>query len=111
MGAAWCKSEEECIDRAYDPTKCYRGSSNVSCFNANGDKEPGVDFNQTMDFRDVPAINGARWGGGLLISDPTTNPLTHDWSVPQNYLGVITTQLLNPCFPVFHPVQLSRPVL
>eukprot|EP00035_Acanthoeca_spectabilis_P012237 m.217978 g.217978 ORF g.217978 m.217978 type:complete len:430 (-) comp15566_c0_seq1:2100-3389(-) len=80
MGGAWCKSEEECIDRAYDPTKCYRGSSNVSCFNANGDKEPGVDFNQTMDFRDVPAINGARWGGGLLISDPTTNPLTHDWN-------------------------------
>ena len=79
MGGGWCESMESCTARAYDATNCYRGSSNVSCFNANGDND-GKPFNETMDWRDIPCINGARWGGGLLMADATTNPLTHDWN-------------------------------
>mmetsp|Transcript_148035 Transcript_148035/g.260947 ORF Transcript_148035/g.260947 Transcript_148035/m.260947 type:complete len:427 (-) Transcript_148035:60-1340(-) len=80
MGGGWCRSEPECIQRAYDPKQCYRGSSSLDCFNANDDLEPGKTFNETMDFRNVPCINGARWGGGLLMNTPETNPLTHDWN-------------------------------
>eukprot|EP00040_Diaphanoeca_grandis_P012681 m.64278 g.64278 ORF g.64278 m.64278 type:complete len:464 (+) comp23408_c0_seq1:1-1392(+) len=80
MGGGWCESMESCTSRAYDPKNCYRGSSNLSCFNNNGDREPGFDFNETMDFRNVPCINGARWGGGLLMGTADTNPLTYDWN-------------------------------
>ena len=79
MGGGWCTSMDDCTRRAYAPGNCYRGSSNVSCFNSNGDYD-GHDFNETMDFAHIPCINGARWGGGLLNNDPATNPLTHDWN-------------------------------
>jgi hypothetical protein len=79
MGGGWCASMDDCTRRAYAPGNCYRGSSNVSCFNSNGDYD-GHDFNETMDFAHIPCINGARWGGGLLNNDPETNPLTHDWN-------------------------------
>jgi hypothetical protein len=80
MGGGWCQSEAACTSRAYKPGDCYRGSSNESCFNSNSDAVPGVKFNQTMDFLDIPCINGARWGGGLLMNDPATNPLSWDWN-------------------------------
>jgi hypothetical protein len=79
MGGGWCGSMESCTSRAYEPKNCYRGSSNVSCFNTNGDND-GHAFAEQMDFRDIPCINGARWGGGLLMNDPSVNPLTHDWN-------------------------------
>jgi hypothetical protein len=80
MGGGWCTSMASCTARAYSPSQCYRGSSNVSCFNNNTGCSTGHAFNETMDFRDIPCINGARWGGGLLMNDPATNPLTHDWN-------------------------------
>jgi len=80
MGGGWCTSTEECTRRAYDPKECYHGSSSIECFNDNSELEPGKRFNETMDFRDIPCINGARWGGGLLMNSPETNPLTHDWN-------------------------------
>lgn len=79
MGGGWCLSEAACTTRAYDPKQCYRGSSNESCFNSNGDNT-GAKFNQTMDYLDIPCINGARWGGGLINNDPVTNPLSWDWN-------------------------------
>ena len=63
MGGGWCESMESCTARGYSPDDCYRGSSNVSCFDSNGDNV-GKPFNETMDWRDIPCINGARWGGG-----------------------------------------------
>jgi hypothetical protein len=79
MGGGWCESMESCTARAYSVSGCYRGSSNITCFNANGDFD-GRKFSEEMDFRDIPCINGARWGGGLLMNDPAINPLTHDWN-------------------------------
>ena len=35
MGGGWCTSMASCTARAYSPSQCYRGSSNVSCFNNN----------------------------------------------------------------------------
>jgi hypothetical protein len=80
MGGGECIGLDDCADRAYTPDQCYRGSSNVSCFNANSDREPGKPFNETMDFAHIPCINGARWGGGLLLNEPAVNPLTWDWN-------------------------------
>ena len=80
MGGGACVGMEACTSRAYDPSQCYRGSSSVACFNNNSDREPGKPFEEEMDFLDVPCINGARWGGGLLMQSPISNPLTHDWN-------------------------------
>ena len=80
MGGGACIGMEECTQRAYDPAQCYRGSSSVTCFNNNSDTQPGKPFKEEMDFLDVPCINGARWGGGLLVQSPVSNPLTHDWN-------------------------------
>jgi len=80
MGGGACIGMEACTQRAYDPSQCYRGSSSVACFNNNSDREPGKPFKEEMDFLDVPCINGARWGGGLLVQSPVSNPLTHDWN-------------------------------
>lgn len=81
MGGGWCESIDSCAARAY-ATNCYIGSSNSSCFppTAPGDGPPGVAFNQTMDLINIPSALGARWSGGLMSNDPTTNPLTHDWT-------------------------------
>eukprot|EP00039_Didymoeca_costata_P003733 m.69371 g.69371 ORF g.69371 m.69371 type:complete len:423 (-) comp12050_c0_seq3:78-1346(-) len=80
MGGGWCESLDSCTQRAYDLDHCYIGSSSMACYNHSQNQEPGVQFNTTMDFRNIPAINGARWGGGLLMNTPDTNPLTHDWN-------------------------------
>ena len=80
MGGGECVGMEDCAARAYDPSQCYRGSSSVACFNNNSDREPGKFFKEEMDFLDVPCINGARWGGGLLVQSPASNPLAHDWN-------------------------------
>ena len=37
-------------------------------------------YKPVMDFFDLPAVNGARWGGGLLNNSAGTNPLSHDWN-------------------------------
>ena len=61
---------------------CYIGSSNESCFATAGARTPGTTpaFAQQMDFRDIPSCNGARWCGGLMMNNPATNPLSHDWN-------------------------------
>jgi hypothetical protein len=79
MGGGDCDSLTSCAARAYDPSDCYRGSSNVSCFNGNSDND-GKSFAEEMDFLNIPCVNGARWGGGLILNDPVRNPLTHDWN-------------------------------
>jgi sialidase-1 len=83
MGGAWCTSMDSCLGRAYSKGMCYFGSSSLDCFN-NGqpalDCSTGKNFSAQMDWRDVPCIDGARWGGGLLMGEPATNPLAHDWN-------------------------------
>jgi len=78
MGGAWCQSIEACADRAYNPTNCFLGSSNASCFNADGERCENK--TSAMQFSCLPACNGARWCGGLLTNSSTTNPLTSDWN-------------------------------
>jgi hypothetical protein len=75
MGGGWCGSLKACAGS-------YFGSSNESCFNSNTglDCYVGKNFSEQMDFRDIPCIDGARWGGGLLMGEPKTNPLAHDWN-------------------------------
>ena len=78
QGGGWCESQESCTNRAFDPKSCMLGSSREECFNANGcNVRP---FAPVMDFLDLPAVNGARWGGGLLNNSEGTNPLAHDWN-------------------------------
>jgi hypothetical protein len=79
MGGAWCVSVEDCANRAYAPM-CYFGSSDPACFATANSRVPGVVYNDTMDFYDIPACDGARWCGGLMMNDPDTNPSTHDWN-------------------------------
>jgi hypothetical protein len=78
QGGAWCESIGSCADRAYNPTNCYLGSTNASCFNA--DSERCMNKTDQMTFECLPACNGARWCGGLFVNDSTTNPLTWDWN-------------------------------
>ena len=78
QGGGWCESEESCTQRAFAPSQCMLGSSREECFNANGCNV--MHFKPVMDFFDLPAVNGARWGGGLLNNSAGTNPLTHDWN-------------------------------
>ena len=77
MGGAWCTSLAACADRAYNPSGCYLGSSNASCFNADGERCRNK--TAAMPFSCLPACNGARWCGGLLSNASSTNPLSHDW--------------------------------
>lgn len=81
MGGGWCSSVADCAARAYSP-KCYLGSSNASCFayQAPGDAPPNAPFAETMDFADIPSCLNARWCGGLMVNDPASNPMTHDWN-------------------------------
>ena len=78
QGGGWCESEESCTERAFAPTKCMLGSSREACFNANSCNV--MKYKPVMDFFDLPAVNGARWGGGLLNNSAATNPLSHDWN-------------------------------
>jgi hypothetical protein len=79
MGGGWCESEASCAQRAF-AYDCFLGSSNPACFtHRSNDYVPGVAFNETMDFMDIPAVLGARWGGGLILSDASVNEFTHDW--------------------------------
>lgn len=81
MGGGDCDTLDDCADRAYAPAKCMRGSSSEACFNSEQiGLCAGQPLNETMDFRDIPCINGARWGGGLLTNDPATNPVAWDWN-------------------------------
>jgi hypothetical protein len=81
MGGGDCDTVESCAQRAYDPAQCMRGSSSEACFNSQQLGGCGsARFNETMDFRDIPCINGARWGGGPLMNDPATNPVAWDWN-------------------------------
>ncbi len=77
MGGAWCQNILACTGRGYGPS-CFLGSSNSSCFNA--DSERCANKSAAMSFECLPACNGARWCGGLLVNDSTTNPLSHDWN-------------------------------
>ena len=81
MGGGWCEDLESCAKRAFGPD-CYIGSSNTSCFATAGARTPGTTppFAETMDFRNIPSCNGARWCGGLMMNDPAKNPLSHDWN-------------------------------
>eukprot|EP01051_Picozoa_sp_SAG22_P007418 SAG22_NODE_522_length_9503_cov_4.233624_7_plen_271_part_00 len=78
QGGGWCESEESCTTRAFGETTCMLGSSREECFNHNGCNV--APFAPVMDVLDLPAVNGARWGGGLLNNSAATNPLTHDWN-------------------------------
>ncbi len=78
QGGGWCESEESCTERAFGKTQCMLGSSREECFNDNGCNVEH--FKPVMNFLDLPAVNGARWGGGLLNSSAATNPLSHDWN-------------------------------
>ena len=81
MGGGWCEDLQSCAARGYG-FSCFIGSSRPECLarQAPGDGIPGVQFNETMDFADIPSCLGSRWCGGLFNSDPTVNPLTHDWN-------------------------------
>lgn len=81
MGGGWCEDLDSCAKRAFGPD-CYIGSSNTSCFATAGARTPGTTppFAETMDFRNIPSCNGARWCGGLMMNDPAKNPLSHDWN-------------------------------
>lgn len=78
QGGGWCESEEACTQRAFAKSQCMLGSSREECFNDNGCNVQH--FQPAMNFLDLPAVNGARWGGGLLNSSAATNPLAHDWN-------------------------------
>jgi len=81
MGGGWCESIEDCAARAYSPT-CIRGSSNESCYAASvnpGNEAAGGIYQSPWDLYAMPVALGARWAGGLLNTNPATNPTTHDW--------------------------------
>eukprot|EP00756_Hemistasia_phaeocysticola_P045919 Hpha_TRINITY_DN19675_c0_g1::TRINITY_DN19675_c0_g1_i1::g.186252::m.186252/K19882/NOTUM; O-palmitoleoyl-L-serine hydrolase len=78
QGGGWCESEEACTERAFAKTKCMLGSSREECFNDNSNNV--APFAPVMDLLHLPAVNGARWGGGLLNNSAGTNPLSHDWN-------------------------------
>jgi hypothetical protein len=78
QGGGWCESQESCTERAFNPGKCMLGSSREACFDANSNNV--ASFKKVMDFLDLPAVNGARWGGGLLNNSVHGNPLAHDWN-------------------------------
>ena len=78
QGGGWCESEESCTQRAFGRTTCMLGSSREECFNDNGCNVQA--FQPVMDVLDLPAVNGARWGGGLLNNSAATNPVSHDWN-------------------------------
>lgn len=83
MGGGWCESTADCAGRAYSLSQCHIGSSRPECLNSTlmpGNSIPGVTYNETMDYRDIPSVLNARWGGGLLNNDPSVNPLTYDWN-------------------------------
>lgn len=77
QGGAWCQSISDCADRAYGPG-CFLGSSSAECFNQ--DAERCHNKTDQMAFSCIPACDGARWCGGLMQDDPTTNPLSHNWT-------------------------------
>lgn len=85
MGGGWCDApvdgeDTACAERAY-AFNCYLGSSSPACFTRlPGDEIPGVAYNDTMSFEDIPSVLGARWAGGLIVNDPARNPLSHDWN-------------------------------
>ena len=78
QGGAWCGSEEQCTKRAFGETTCMLGSSREECFNHNSCNVKK--FQPVMELLDLPAVNGARWAGGLMNNSAATNPLTHDWN-------------------------------
>jgi O-palmitoleoyl-L-serine hydrolase len=80
-GGAWCESIEDCASRAYGYT-CWLGSTRPECLErqAPGDGFPGIPYNDTMDFLDIPSCLGSRWCGGLMNNDPTKNELSYDWN-------------------------------
>ncbi len=78
QGGAWCQDVASCASRAYNPSNCYLGSSNSSCFNADGERCENK--SESMQFSCLPACNGARWCGGLLVNASASNPLSHDWN-------------------------------
>jgi hypothetical protein len=78
QGGGWCESESTCTARAFAPSSCMLGSSREECFDDNSCNVQK--FQPVMDVLDLPAVNGARWGGGLLNNSVATNPLTHDWN-------------------------------
>ena len=44
----------------------------AGCFNHNGNNVQKLQ--PVMELLDLPAVNGARWGGGLLNNSAATNP-------------------------------------
>ena len=78
MGGAWCGDLASCAARAWTPGNCFLGSSNASCFNADGER--CANKTASMSFSCLPACNGARWCGGLLNGDDARNPLTAGWA-------------------------------
>ena len=80
-GGAWCEDLASCASRAYGYT-CWLGSSRPECLErqAPGDGIPGVVYNDTMDFMDIPSCLGSRWCGGLMNNDPTKNELSYAWN-------------------------------
>ena len=80
-GGAWSESLPECASRAYGYT-CWLGSTRPECLErqAPGDGFPGIVYNDTMDFMDIPSCLGSRWCGGLMNNDPSKNELTYDWN-------------------------------
>jgi len=78
QGGAWCESEAACTTRAFTKGSCMLGSSREQCFNDNSCNVQN--YAPVMDFLHLPAVNGARWGGGLLNNSAATNPLSWDWN-------------------------------